>query len=165
MKRVAGFTLIELMIVIAIVAVLAGIALPNLLEARKQANETAAIGALKSIGGAQAIFREGDKENDGEKDYGSMLELSVADVLDQVLTTGTRSGFLFQVGYATNGGGALYYSYANPQVLNQSASRSFCSNQSGVIYFTQNSLISGGVPQLESDAIIPPGVGVVGGGL
>lgn len=165
MKRAAGFTLIELMIVVAIIAVLAGIALPNLIEARKQANETAAIGALKSIAGAQAIFREGDKDDDGEKDYGTMAELSVANVLDQVLTTGTRSGFLFQVAPANNGGGALFYAYANPQLLNGSADRSFVSNQSGVIYYTQNATISGGVTELEDDAVIPSGVIVVGGGL
>ena len=168
MKRAGGFTLIELMIVIAIVAVLAGIALPNLIEARKQTNETAAIGALKSIAGAQAIFREGDKDDNGEKDFGTMAALSVADVLDQVLTTGTRSGFLFTVGPAANGGGALFYSYANPQLLGGSADRSFVSNQAGVVYYTQNSNISGGLlgpGGLEDDAVIPPGVIVVGGGL
>lgn len=58
MKRdLKGFTLIELMIVIAIIAVIAAIAIPSLLESRMAANETKAIGALKAINSAQAIFR------------------------------------------------------------------------------------------------------------
>ena len=71
-----GFTLIELMIVIAIIAIIAAIAIPNLIEARKNGNETAAIGALKTLGSAQALFRESDKENDGNLDYGTLSELA-----------------------------------------------------------------------------------------
>lgn len=52
-----GFTLIELMIVIAIIAVLAGIAIPSLLESRMAASETKAIGALKAVGISENIFR------------------------------------------------------------------------------------------------------------
>ena len=51
-----AFTLIELMIVIAIIAIIAAIAIPNLLEARRQANETNAVAALKSYATAQSQF-------------------------------------------------------------------------------------------------------------
>lgn len=54
----AGFTLIELMIVIAVVAILAAVAIPWLLQARIAANEAAAISALQTINDAQALYRE-----------------------------------------------------------------------------------------------------------
>ena len=74
-----GFTLIELMIVIAIIAIIAAIAIPNLLAARLSANETAAIATLRNIISAQAQFQQGakaDTDNDGTGEYGGFFEMS-----------------------------------------------------------------------------------------
>jgi len=76
-----GFTLIELMIVIAIIAIIAAIAIPNLLAARLSANETAAIATLRNIVSAQAQFQQSakaDQDDDGTGEYGGFLELSGA---------------------------------------------------------------------------------------
>jgi prepilin-type N-terminal cleavage/methylation domain-containing protein len=76
-----GFTLIELMIVIAIIAIIAAIAIPNLLAARLSANETAAIATLRNIISAQAQFQQSakaDEDNDGTGEYGGFVELSGA---------------------------------------------------------------------------------------
>ena len=67
--RSHGFTLIELMIVIAIIAIITAVAVPNLIRSRMAANESAAIGACKTLGSAQEIYRRTDWDSDGFFEY------------------------------------------------------------------------------------------------
>ncbi len=64
-----GFTLIELMIVVAIIAIIAAIAIPSLLRARQAANETNASAACKGMTAHQAVFRRTDADGNGVQDY------------------------------------------------------------------------------------------------
>ncbi len=75
----AGFTLIELMIVVAIIAIIASIAIPKLLSARLAANESAAIATLRSLSSAQAQIQSSaaiDTDADGGGEYGYLAELA-----------------------------------------------------------------------------------------
>ncbi|MDZ4774211.1 MAG: prepilin-type N-terminal cleavage/methylation domain-containing protein [Planctomycetota bacterium] len=75
----SGFTLIELMIVVAIIAIIASIAIPKLLSARLSANEAAAISTLRSISSSQAQIQSSgaiDADADGSGEYGYFGELA-----------------------------------------------------------------------------------------
>jgi prepilin-type N-terminal cleavage/methylation domain-containing protein len=75
----AGFTLIELMIVVAIIAIIASIAVPKLLAARISANEAAAISSLRSISSAQSQIKSSsviDTDSDGSGEYAYFAEMA-----------------------------------------------------------------------------------------
>jgi len=132
-----GFTLIELMIVIAIIAIIAAIAIPNLLEARVSANESSAVQSLRIILTSQTIFRESDRDRDFISDFATtMQELSAANLIDSSLGTGTKSGYLFTM---TNSGNHefVWECHADPISPGKSGNRYFYIDQAGILRFAR----------------------------
>jgi prepilin-type N-terminal cleavage/methylation domain-containing protein len=136
--RSRGFTLIELMIVIAIIAIIAAIAIPNLMAARKHGNEASAIGALKTIVTAETMFNTKDAEKDGNLDYGMLSELLNSQLIDPVLGNGTKSGYLFQASYSFTTSEWLWYGVANPALPSETGDRYFATNIGGNIFYTSS---------------------------
>jgi prepilin-type N-terminal cleavage/methylation domain-containing protein len=138
-----GFSLIELLIVVAIILIIAAIAIPNLLRSKMAANEASAVGSLRTINTAAISYSSTygvgfptALSQLGPVASGSATSSS-ADLIDGVLATGTKSGYSFGItapGTTPSGvTGQTYDALATPITQNVSGSRGFYTNQTAVI--------------------------------
>lgn len=129
--------------------------LADLAKLRAQGNQAFAVAALRTLTTAQALFREGDKENDGSFDFASSLrELAAAQLIDDGLASGTKQGYRFEL-RAGDPIEFLWAATANP--LGQAGGKSFFVNHEGVIYYTSRGPIA-----LPADCKRPSGLTPVG---
>lgn len=142
--RGRGFSLIELLVVVAVLLTLMAIAIPNLMRARGTANEASAVASLRAISTGQASYQQ----TFGVGYAPSLLALgpgagpptaAAADLIDQVLASGTKTGYVFFYNPVdSNGDGRMdtYTIQANPIVPGQSGSKYFFTDESNVIRFS-----------------------------
>jgi type IV pilus assembly protein PilA len=130
-----GFSLIELLIVVAIILIIAAIAIPNLLRSKMSANEASAVGSMRTINTASVSY---------STSYGTYPPAlpslgpstspssTAADLIDSALVTGQKSGYMFT--FTANTTTYQQYSVtAAPVSPGVTGQRYFYTDQSGVI--------------------------------
>ncbi len=165
MKKQKGFSLIELLIVVAIILIIAAIAIPNLMRSRMAANESSAVGSVRTINTAMVTY------NTSFPDTGYALALTnlggataacappavatvaAACLIDNLLSVvQQKSGYQFAAAGAATAGSLtnnIYTVSAVPLTIGATGNRGFFSDQSGVIRYTLN----GTVPTIASSPL------------
>lgn len=147
MKRQTGFSLIELLIVVAIILIIAAISIPSYLRARMAANESAAVASIRTVNTAQISY------NSAYPTVGFAATLTAlagtsctppdstsACLIDTQLAGGLKSGYNFSLSNVSGTPNSTYNVIGSPVLPNGSGIRYFCSFQDGVVRFSMSSI-------------------------
>jgi type IV pilus assembly protein PilA len=162
MRKQKGFSLIELLIVVAIILIIAAIAIPNLLRARIAANESSAASGIRTINTAEVAY---DSTYPAVGYSLTLVSLgpggptatcpapptsTTACLIDGVLAAGVKSGYTYAFTANASVPSVGYQVSTDPTQPNQSGVRSFCSFEDAVVRFTPSTPLAGTCPATTS---------------